>query len=65
MNKEDFVNHILFTSCERCPISIYCSLRSERYTTCEDVARSYYRKRMVKRMVKKDVNKGGAKISMV
>lgn len=46
MNKEDFVNHIMYTECERCPIQIYCSFKSPQYTTCEDVARRYYNERM-------------------
>lgn len=47
MDKEDFVNHIMYTSCERCPIQIYCSMKHPFYTTCEDVARRYYLERMV------------------
>lgn len=47
MDKEDFVNHIMYTECERCPIRIYCSLKSPLYVTCEDVARKYYTERMV------------------
>ena len=46
MDKEDFVNHIMYTDCERCPIQIYCSFKSPQYTTCEDVARRYYNERM-------------------
>ena len=46
MDKEDFVNHIMYTECERCPIQIYCSFKSLQYTTCEDVARRYYNERM-------------------
>ena len=46
MDKEDFVNHILYTECERCPIRIFCSMRHPFYTTCEDVARRYYNERM-------------------
>ena len=46
MNKEDFVNHIMFTDCERCPIQIYCSFKSPQYLTGEDVARRYYKERM-------------------
>ena len=47
MDKEDFINHIMYTSCDRCPISIYCSLKNAYYYTCEDVARLYYRERMI------------------
>lgn len=47
MDKEDFVNHIMYTDCERCPIQIYCSRKSPQYVTCEDVARKYYSERMV------------------
>lgn len=47
MDKGDFVNHIMYTDCERCPIQIYCSFKSPRYATCEDVARKYYSERMV------------------
>lgn len=46
MDKEDFVNHIMYTDCDRCPIRIYCSFKSLQYTTCEDVARRYYKERM-------------------
>lgn len=46
MDREDFVNHIMYTDCERCPIKIYCSLKSAQYVTCEDVARKYYSGRM-------------------
>lgn len=46
MDKEDFVNHIMYTECERCPIRIYCGLKSPQYVTCEDVARRYYNERM-------------------
>lgn len=46
MDKEDFVNHIMYTDCERCPIQIYCSFKSPQYVTCEDVARRYYKERM-------------------
>ena len=55
MDKEDFVNHIMYTECERCPIQIYCSLKSPQYTTCEDVARRYY----VERMIRNGKNKTG------
>lgn len=46
MDKEDFVNHIMYTCCERCPIQIYCSMKSSLYNTCEDVARKYWEERM-------------------
>lgn len=46
MDKEDFVNHIMFTDCERCPIQIFCSMISPFYNTCEDVASRYYNERM-------------------
>lgn len=46
MDKEYFINHIMYTDCERCPIQIYCSFKSPQYTTCEDVARRYYNERM-------------------
>lgn len=45
MNKEDFVNHIMFTDCERCPIQIFCSMLPPFYNTCEDVAHRYYNER--------------------
>ena len=56
MDKEDFVNHIMYTSCERCPIRIYCSMKHPFYTTCEDVARRYYLERMVPNGKKKASN---------
>lgn len=56
MDKEDFVNHIMYTSCERCPIRIYCSMKHPFYTTCEDVARRYYSERMVPNGKKKASN---------
>lgn len=62
MDKEDFVNHIMYTSCERCPIRIYCSLKHTFYTTCEDVACRYYQERMVPDGKKKASN---PKIRMV
>ena len=46
MEKEDFINHIMYTECERCPIRIFCSMRPSFYTTCEDVARIYYNERI-------------------
>ena len=46
MDKELFVNYIMYTDCERCPIQIYCSFKSPQYMTCEDVARRYYNERM-------------------
>ena len=42
MDKDDFVNHIMYTDCERCPIQIYCSFKSPQYTTCEDVGAYLY-----------------------
>ena len=62
MDKEDFVNHIMYTDCERCPIQIYCSFKSPQYVTCEDVARKYYSERMVTYGKKKSSN---SKIRMV
>ena len=62
MDKEDFVNHIMYTDCERCPIQIYCSFKSPQYVTCEDVARKYYSERMVTDGKKKTSN---SKIRMV
>ena len=62
MDKEDFVNHIMYTDCERCPIKIYCSSKSPQYVTCEDVARRYYSERMVTNGKKKSSN---PKIRMV
>ena len=62
MDKEDFVNHIMYTDCERCPIQIYCSFKSPQYVTCEDVARRYYSERMVTDGKKKS---NGTKIRMV
>ena len=62
MDKEDFVNHIMYTDCERCPIKIYCSFKSPQYVTCEDVARKYYSERMVSDGKKKSSN---LKIRMV
>lgn len=56
MRKDDFVNHIMYTDCERCPIHIYCSLKSPQYMTCEDVARRYYSERMVTDGEKKSNN---------
>ena len=56
MDKEDFVNHIMYTDCERCPIQIYCSFKSPQYVTCEDVARRYYSERMVTNGKKKTGN---------
>ena len=56
MDKEDFVNHIMYTDCERCPIEIYGSLKSPQYVTCEDVARKYYSERMVTNGKKKTGN---------
>lgn len=56
MDKEHFINHIMYTSCERCPIRIYCSLKHPFYTTCEDVARRYYQERMVLNGKKKASN---------
>ena len=56
MDKEDFVNHIMYTDCERCPIRIYCSFKSPQYVTCEDVARKYYAERMVSNGKKKASN---------
>ena len=53
MNKEDFVNHIMYTDCERCPIRISCSFKSPQYVTCEDVARKYYSERIVSNGKKK------------
>ena len=53
MDKEDFINHIMYTYCERCPIRIYCSFKSPQYVTCEDVARKYYVERMVSNGKKK------------
>ena len=55
MDKEDFVNHIMYTDCERCPIQIYCSFKPQ-YVTCEDVARKYYSERMVFNGKKKSSN---------
>lgn len=62
MNKEDFVNHIMYTDCEKCPIQLFCSTRNPFYTTCEDVARKYYSERMVTDGKKKTSN---PKIRMV
>ena len=62
MDKEAFVNHIMYTDCERCPIQIYCSFKSPQYVTCEDVARKYYSERMVSNGKKKSSN---SKIRMV
>ena len=53
MDKEDFVNHIMYVDCERCPIQIYCSFKSPQYVTCEDVARRYYNERMIPNAKKK------------
>lgn len=62
MDKEHFVNHIMYTDCERCPIKIYCGLKSPCYVTCEDVARKYYSERMVNNGKKKSSK---SKIRMV
>lgn len=56
MDKEDFINHIMYTECERCPIRIFCSMRHPFYTTCEDVARRYYNERMSTNGTKKASN---------
>lgn len=62
MDREEFVNHIMYTECERCPIQLYCSLKSPQYVTCEDVARRYYRERMV---INAKKNSSNPKIRMV
>ena len=56
MDKEDFVNHIMFTDCEHCPIQIFCSMLPPFYYTCEDVARRYYNERMSTNGTKKASN---------
>lgn len=43
--KADFVNHIMYTECESCPIHYFCCTKSAEYVTCEDVARMYYNKK--------------------
>ena len=62
MDKEDFVNHIMYTDCERCPIQRCWSFESPQYVTCEDVARKYYSERMVLNGKNKSSN---SKIRMV
>lgn len=62
MDKEFFVDYIMYTSCERCPIQTYCSFKSPQYFSCEDVARKYYDERMVSNAENKESN---PKIRMV
>lgn len=40
MEKSIFVNHILYTPCEQCPIEIYC--KCSRAQACHTTAGEYY-----------------------
>lgn len=55
-DKADFVNHIMFTDCDRCPIYYFCCTKSASFATCEDVAMKYYNKKWGKSNGKKDCN---------